>query len=40
MATDDEVLFVGVLGISKRREARGRSSRLLGFHFLRRQTFY
>ena len=25
MATDDEVLFVGVLGISKRREARGRS---------------
>ena len=25
MATDDEVLFVSVLGISKRREARGRS---------------
>ena len=31
MATDDDVLFVGVVGISKRREARGRFFASLSF---------
>lgn len=39
MATDDDVLFVGVVGISKRREARVGLC-LLGFGFLCQQTYY